>query len=138
MSRIEEKKVSEMRKQAVIEVFFETLTRMRKVNPDINLGDVIKEAVKSSAPRFYISFENARRFISLLARKKRLPISNSNKLSMYKEIYARYLKKIKDDCSGYTILESILEEPAPSFYIDEGTFKGLLYRSIRERRRALA
>lgn len=138
MSKIEERKISEMRKQAVIEAFFDTLTKMRKDNPNISLGEVIKEAVKSSAPRFYVSFENTRRFISLLARKKRLPIKNSNRVAMYKEIYARYLKRIKEQCCNYTILESILEEPAPSFYIDEGTFKGLLYRSIRERRRAFA
>lgn len=138
MSKIEEKKVSELRKQAVIKVFFDTLSRMRKENPSVSLGDVIKEAVKSSAPRFYVSYENARRFISLLARKKCLPISNSNKVAMYKEIYSRYLKRIQNDCRNFTILESVLEEPAPSFYIDEGTFKGLLYRSIRERNRAFA
>ncbi len=136
MGRIEEKKVSEMRKKAVIDTFFATFRKMKKGNPDISIGDVLKEAVKASAPRFYISYENARRFISLLARKKHLPIANNNKIAMYKELYKRYMERIKDKCNSYTILESIIEEPAPSFYIDEGTFRGLLYKAIRERRKS--
>lgn len=134
MTKIEEKKVSEMRKQAVIEIFFETLKNMRKKDPETTIGEVIHEAVKSNAPRFYISYENARRFISLLMRKKQLPIVNSNKVSMYKELYERYKRRIKEACNNYTILDSIIEEPAPSFYIDEGTFRGLVYKSIKERK----
>ncbi len=137
MTKIEEKKVSEMRKQAVLEIFFDTLKKMRKADPKTTISEVIHEAVKSTAPRFYISYENARRFISLLMRKKRLPIANSNKISMYKEIYERYRKRIKDVCDNYTILGSIIEEPAPSFYIDEGTFRGLIYKSIKERKIAV-
>ena len=133
MSKIEERKISEMRKQAVIEAFFDTLTRMRKDNPNISLGEVIKEAVKSSAPRLYVSFENTRRFISLLARKKRLPIKNSNRVAMYKEIYHRYIKRVKDSSKRYKyiILEQIIEEPAPSFYLDEETFRGIVYKTLR-------
>lgn len=85
------------------------------------------------APRFYVTFENARRFISMLARKKKLPLINSNKLAMYKEIYRRYVQRIKDDSRRYKymILEQIIEEPAPSFYLDEDTFRGIVYRTLR-------
>ncbi len=125
--------VRETRKQDVVESFFESLKEVRKTKPYATQEEVIRHAVKKEAPRFYVTFENARRFVSLLARNKKLPLINSNKLAMYKEIYRRYLQRVKD-CSKrykYIILEQIIEEPAPSFYLDEETFRSIVYRALR-------
>jgi hypothetical protein len=129
-----------MRKQDVIDSFFDSLKELRQTKPFATQNEVIEHAVKKGAPRFYVTFENARRFISLLARKKKLPLINSNKLEMYKEIYRRYMKQVKD-CSKrykYLILERIIEEPAPSFYLDEETFRGIIYKTLRDRKNARA
>jgi hypothetical protein len=125
--------VRDTRKQDIINSFFKTLKEERKTRPFITQNEVIEQAAKGSAPRFYVTFENARRFVSLLMRGKRLPIVNKNKVEMYKEIYRRYKARLKD-CNKryrYIILESIIEEPAPSFYLDEETFRGIVYRSLR-------
>ena len=58
--------VGEMRKQAIIDTFFETLKNCRKIDP-------------------------------------------------------------------FATLEKIIEEPAPSFYLDTETFRCLLYKALRER-----
>ncbi len=128
--------VRKMRKNDVTRAFFETMKKVRKDNPLATQNDVIEQAVKSEAPRFYVTFENARRYVSLMARKKQIPIVNKNKLEMYKEIYRRYLKRIRESSEHYrfVILENIIEEPAPSFYLDEETFKGIVYRTLRERK----
>lgn len=128
--------VRKMRKNDVTKAFFETMKKVRKANPLATQNDVIEEAVRSEAPRFYVTFENARRYISLMARKKNIPIVNKNKMEMYKEIYRRYLKRIQETEEQYrfVILERIIEEPAPSFYLDEETFKGIVYRTLRERK----
>lgn len=125
--------VREIRKQDVLNSFFESLKEVRKTKPYATQDEVIKHAVKKKAPRFYVTFENARRFISMLARKKKLPLINSNKLAMYKEIYRRYMQRMKDESNRYkyVILEQIIEEPAPSFYLDEDTFRGIVYRTLR-------
>ena len=125
--------VREIRKQDVLNSFFESLKEVRKTKPYATHDEVIKHAVKKKAPRFYVTFENARRFISMLARKKKLPLINSNKLAMYKEIYRRYMQRVKDESNRYkyVILEQIIEEPAPSFYLDEDTFRGIVYRTLR-------
>ncbi len=130
--------VRELRKQDVIESFFESLKEVRKTRPFATQNEVIEHAARRSAPRFYVTFENARRFISLLSRKKKLPLINGNKLDMYKEIYKRYLQRVKD-CSKrykYLILEKIIEEPAPSFYLDEETFRGIVYKTLRSKNRS--
>lgn len=136
----EQKSIRTMRKKDVISTFFETMKETRKTNPLATQNEIIEVAVKSEAPRFYVTFENARRYISLMMRKKRLPLVNKNKMEMYKEIYNRYLKRIKETRNHYryVILEKIIEEPAPSFYLDEETFRGIVYKTLREHKRAYA
>lgn len=126
--------VREMRKQAVIETFYDTMSEMKKEDPLTTQGEIIERAVKAKAPRFFVTFENARRFVSLMVRKKKLPIVNKNKLAMYKEIYRRYMQRIKEGVGQYLILEKIIEEPAPSFYLDEDIFRGIIYKTIRSDR----
>ena len=126
--------VRELRRQDVLNCFFDSLKELRKTKPFATQNEVIETASMSKAPRFYVTFENARRFISLLMRGKPLPIVNENKVKMYKEIYRRYKTRVKDANARYKylILESIIEEPAPSFYLDEETFRGLVYKTLRE------
>ncbi|MBO7193296.1 MAG: hypothetical protein J6V47_03330 [Bacteroidaceae bacterium] len=133
MEKFISENVRDIRKQDVVKSFFESLKEVRKTKPYATQEEIIRHAVKSKAPRFYVTFENARRFVSLLSRKKKLPLINSNKLEMYKEIYHRYIKKVKDSSKRYKyiILEQIIEEPAPSFYLDEQTFRGILYKTLR-------
>lgn len=71
MENKSEQSVRKMRKNDVTAAFFETLKKIRKTNPLATQSDVIEEAVKSEAPRFYVTFENARRYISLMARKRK-------------------------------------------------------------------
>ena len=68
-----------------------------------------------------------------MVKNRRLPIKNKNKIEMYKELYRRYMKQCKGKVGNYTILESIIEEPAPSFYLDAGSFRGIVYRTLGER-----
>lgn len=132
--------VREMRKQDVIDSFYESYRKLRKDKPFATQNEVIEYASKCEAPRFYVTFENARRFISLLSRKKRLPIVNENKIAMYNEIYRRYKQQVKDVDKRYKyiILEKIIEEPAPSFYLEEETFRGIIYKTLRKRNREYA
>ena len=124
--------VRDLRKQDVVNSFFESLKEVRKTRPFASQDEIIRHAANSNAPRFYVTFENARRFVSLLARKKRLPLINTNKLAMYKEIYRRYRKRVKEcgERYKYIILDEIIREPAPSFYLDIETFRGIVYKTL--------
>ena len=133
MKEINNNTIREERKHDVVDCFFESLRELRKTRPYVTQEEVIHHASNREAPRFYVTFENARRFVSMLMRKKKLPLMNLNKIRMYKEIYHRYLERVKD-CNKrykYLILEQIIEEPAPSFYLDEETFRGIVYKSLR-------
>lgn len=129
-----DKTIREIRKEAVVNTFFDTIKRLSQNNPLTTHKEAIERAVQSAAPRFFVTYENAQRLISLMARKKPLPKINKNKIEMYKEIFRRYMKQCKGRYGRYEILESILQEPAPSFYLDANTFQGILYKTLRERR----
>ena len=90
------KTIREQRKEAVIKTFFETVKKMSASNPCVTNKEILAKAVNEEAPRFFINYESARRFISLMARKKKLPVVNKNKLAMYKEIYRRYKERNND------------------------------------------
>ena len=124
--------VRDIRKRDVVNSFFESLKEVRKTRPFASQDEIIRHAANSKAPRFYVTFENARRFVSLLARKKSLPLSNTNKQAMYKEIYRRYKKRVKEcgERYKYIILDEIIREPAPSFYLDIETFRGIVYKTL--------
>ena len=111
----------------------ETVKKMKEKDKRVTQQEIFLDASQCTAPRFFVTFEIARRLISAMVKKRRLPIKNKNKIEMYKEIYRRYMKQCKGNVGNYTILESIIEEPAPSFYLDAGSFRGIVYRTLGER-----
>ena len=128
-----DKSIREQRKEAVIKTFYETVKKMSASNPYVTNREIVAKAVHETAPRFFVNYESARRFISLMARRKKLPVVNKNKRAMYNEIYRRYKERCKGELGHYKMLEKILEEPAPSFYLDKSTFQGIIYKTLRQR-----
>ena len=133
MGNSSSKSVREMRKEAVAKTFFETVKQLKSKDKNVTQEEIFNNASKCAAPRFFVTFEIARRLISSMVKNRRLPIKNKNKIEMYKELYRRYMKQNKGNVGNYTILESIIEEPAPSFYLDAGSFRGIVYRTLGER-----
>lgn len=127
--------ISAIRNTDVVNAFFDAVKSMRKSIPYTPQDRVIEHALKNGAPRFYTTFENARRFVSLLERGRKLPLTNPNKIAMYRELHRRYCKMRECQACGrgYAILENIIEQPAPSFYIDIDTFRGILYKSYKRK-----
>lgn len=125
--------VRELRKKAVIAAFYDTMKKVSSANPFFTIDEVVRKARLTPAPRFFVTYENARRFVSLLVRKGEMPLLNENKLQMYKELYRRYMQRIQYGRNRFRILESIIEEPAPSFYLDVESFRGIIYKTLRRR-----
>lgn len=125
---------SPMKNEAVVNAYFDTVKKLNKKTCYVPQDIIIEQAIASGAPRFYTSYENARRFISMLERGKNIPLKSPNKLSMYKEIHRRF-KEEKEiyHCQGYTILAEIIESPAPSFYMNLETFRKILYNSLKRK-----
>lgn len=93
------------------------------------------------APCFFVEYEDARRNVSLILRGKPAAVNLENPHSRVYIDIAERLKKhphyISEKRYRYTPIEEILEEPAPSFYLNEETIKGLIYRNLRKKRKRL-
>lgn len=124
----------EIRDNSIREAYFDTMKSLRKVMPYISTEEIIQEMMKKEAPRFFITYDNARRIISLMHRGKSIQVTNTNKLSMYQEIYRRFLMyKQEMKAPGYCILKIIIEQPAPSYYVAIDTMRGIIYKSLKNR-----
>ena len=119
-----------MKRKNVVNALYKAMSE----NPGKNMSELFDIARKKEAPRFYVSFDNARRFVSMLDRGLELPIVNENKRAMYKELYCR-LKKVRGDKERcYGLLTDIINSPAPEFYMDYETFKNTFYRAVKSKK----
>ena len=94
---------------------------------------IIEKAMTFPAPRFYTTYEMARRHVSMLNRGARILRTNKNKVAMFKAIFERFKELKKDERKDYSILEQIINEPAPSFFVDKAQFKKIIYRQLKNR-----
>lgn len=114
------------------EAFFKLLRQY----PEKKADDVLKMVCLQKAPRFYVSYETARRHLSNL--KKGTPISekNENKKLLYIELYERW-KTINGgnnyEKNSYLCLYDILNSQAPRFYIDFTTARRIIYKHLRKK-----
>lgn len=122
----------EMRNNLILEMFFQS---------KMGVNQFAKWLTEQPAPRFFVEFEDARRNVSLILRGKPAAVNLENPHSrVYIDIEERLKKHphyISEKRYRYTPIQDILDEPAPSFYLDEETVRGLIYRKMRERRKRL-
>lgn len=120
-----EKSITAQRAEACYEVFKRVLMQCESIS------EAFERAAREPAPRFFVEFPRAYRCVSELERYgKRVP--NTMKAAMYDELHRRWKAR---GVKHYQVLEEIIEEPAPSFYIAPETFKALVYIVIRDKRR---
>ena len=102
--------------------------------------ELVAQAVHSEAPRFYITYEMARRNVSALLRGQPVDCHNKLKMLMYADIarltidYQRRHKRYADDFNA-SLMAVLSEYPAPRFYITEKSAYNMLCALRRQQRR---
>ena len=114
------------------EAFFKLLRQY----PEKKTDDIMKMVHLQKAPRFYVSFENARRRLSHI--KKGTPVfkSNTNKIKLYAELYKRWKATNGGndyEKNSYACLHDIINSQAPCFYIDFETVRCIIYKYLRKK-----
>ena len=96
----------------------------------IVMPEIFELVAESPASRFWVSEERATIVISAMIAGKPLPRMRSNKRDMFEEIYRRYLiaRKKYPDKSVYDLVSTIVNQPAPKFYLTPRTVGELIYR----------
>ena len=92
---------------------------------------------KQAAPRFYVSLEQALRQYGLYKNGKS-QINDVIKRQMYAEIFARVDKIIslsRGIMPRYAAMEIVLEQEAPSFYLNDTSAVLFYYNACRHKRK---
>lgn len=101
--------------------------------------ELVAQAVLGGAPKFYITYEMARRNVSALLRGKYADCHNQLKIEMYADIarltidYQRRHKSFSNDFNG-ALMTVLSEYQAPRFYISEKSAYNLLCTMQRKYR----
>lgn len=113
-------------------VFF----KMMRENHLTTANEIIKHVPFQKAPRFYVSYDTARRHLSNL--KKGTPIweKNKNKKLLYAELYKRWKATNGGndyEKNSYVCLHDIINSQAPCFYINSETARDIIYKYLRRK-----
>lgn len=93
---------------------------------------IIEKAMSYPAPRYYITLEVAIRNISLMYRGIQPDMYNPMKIDMYDSIFRKFVaKRLK--YPGYSYLETIINNEAPSFYIEKRQFVRIINDKLKRK-----
>lgn len=140
------------RNRDLVTSFWKICQAIRKVCPDASYESIIEIAYQSPAPRYYTSYEIARRYVSQIHRGQSLShgrtslsapkslIRNKdnqyeinfkpNKMTMYYDLYHELIKRTGSHIISYAPLQEIILEPAPSFYLSRHTFRWIIEKTL--------
>lgn len=90
-----------------------------------------------AAPQFYITPKQALDQYNQYKRSGKLDTDNPLTAQMYHDIFERYEKLLATNpCDyKYSIMQDVLESPAPSFYIKPSAATAFYYRAMAYKRR---
>lgn len=120
-----EKSISKQRAEACLEAFQRVLPQCKSV------AEAFEVAAREPAPRFFVTFARAYRCVMELERHGKR-VQEPTKAAMFDELHRRWKAK---GVKHYASLEDIIDEPAPSFYIAPLTFRTLVYKALRDKRK---
>lgn len=97
----------------------------------ISMPDVFKRVVEMPASRFWISSPRASVVIARMMRGDDLNYMRPNKREMFFEIYRRFssLRTKYPKLSIPRLIDKVLAQPAPKFYMAPGTARVLILRA---------
>lgn len=106
--------------------------------PYVSREEIIERTIAGGAPKFYVTYELARRNICSILQGKPYPCNNSLKREMYQELTRRTLdcmERYKHRKSFNEALMTVLSEhSAPRFYMTIKSARNLLSQLQRKQR----
>ncbi|MDR3142109.1 MAG: hypothetical protein LBU37_10340 [Tannerellaceae bacterium] len=96
--------------------------------PFIRKDRLVKKAMEFPAPRFYISYEEARRILSRMDRGVSVDIKRKEKRKMYQDLLSKLREQRKNGKATPSALQEAINTEAPGFYIGREHFTRIINR----------
>lgn len=118
------------RTRDLLKVYFRYIETCRH----ISMPDVFKRIVEMPASRFWVSSSRASVVVASIMRGDDLHYMRSNKREMFLEIYRRVvaLRAKQPDLSLPRLIEKVLAQPAPKFYLAPGSARVIILRARKQ------
>ena len=110
------------------------LKSLGKAALDTPREKVIRRVVYSVAPRFYISYEEARRNVKRIFSGQSPRCASAVRIAMYNDLanlLASYLRRRPRTTFNEALCAVLAEKPAPRFYLSERSALLIIYRMQR-------
>lgn len=108
---------------AMREDFYNSYKKVLASSSYIKLRDIVRKAINSPAPRFYVSPERALAVIQKIKKGESIAYMSESRKDMYSEIFNRVHSYLEANpyLSIREAIRKVINSPAPKFYINEGT-----------------
>ena len=128
--------IQEMRERDFLNKFDKVIKQMIDANITYKTTKVCIMVSRQPAPCFYVSLEQALYQYRLFKHGKS-HIKNEERRKMYAEIFARF-ENLMDMAGGeayqYQIMDIVLQQEAPSFYLNEASALQFYYNAVKNKR----
>ena len=120
------------KKDDVFKAYERAIKELGDVARRVPKNTIIEKAMSYPAPRYYITLEVAIRNISLMYRGIQPDMYNPMKIDVYDSIFRKFVAKgLK--YPGYSYLETIINNEAPSFYIEKRQFVRIINDKLKRK-----
>ena len=127
---MESEDLYEQRRKDIFEAYEKAINSFGDMAKFIPKSVIIEKAMTYRAPRFYVTYEIARRAISDMIKGRPPRATGDQKSRMYSEILKRF-KESSTNTSSFTILMDILETETEGFYISKKQFSRIIYQQLK-------
>lgn len=116
----------------LLAIYYESLRRVKRTNPDASMLDIIADAYRSPAPRFYVTVDSAQDRIPKLIKGKPIHVKNKLRAAMWHEIACRFCEELErhPTWTNAEITQLVLDQQASSFYVSQSHFRNLIYEAL--------
>lgn len=129
--------IQERKETDFLKEFDNVVKQLRSADIEYKTNKVCSLVAQRPAPCFYVSIEQAL-YQYRLYKQGISNIRNSVRRRMYAEIFARFeniLETTPTHKFQYEIMEMVLKQPAPCFYLDDYSALQFYYNAIKKRRK---
>ena len=100
----------------------------------VSMPDVFKRVVEMPAERFWVSAPRATVVVASIMRGDNLHYMRPNKREMFFEIHRRVmvLRRTYTDWSMPRLIEAVIAQPAPKFYLAPGSARVLILKARKQ------
>jgi hypothetical protein len=118
--------INEQKEEDIRWVYKKAILSFGDIAPFIRKDKLVKKAMEFPAPRFYISYEEARRILSRMSRGVSVNIKRKEKKSMYQDLFNKFQEQRENGKSVPAALLEAINSEAPEFYINKEHFTRII------------